>query len=134
METPVRIISTKDFLVSSHAGELDIGRSKQILRALAGANRPPADRHILVDLRESRSDPIQMSQVVELVKVMVDHLASFQNKLALLISPDAPRERSTLLKQLADRRGFNLEVFTDPDAAMSCHTPPGPGTPRFTVH
>jgi hypothetical protein len=44
--------------------------------------------------------------MLALAHVMVDHLASFQHKIALLLAPDAPGYRAGLLEYLADSRGF----------------------------
>jgi hypothetical protein len=119
MDVQLRVIRSTDFLTSSHAGELDLERSKQILMALAAANKPPNDRDVLVDLRAACGDRIEMSKVIELVKVMIENLASFQNKLALLIPKEHPGERSRLMKQQANARGFNMDVFDDYEEAMT---------------
>ena len=119
MDVQLRVIRSADFLCTSHAGQLDLDRSKEILLAVAVANRPPNDRDILIDLRAARGEGIEMAKVIELVKVMVDHLASFQRKLALLIPKDHPGERSRLMKQQATERGFKMDVFNDFEEAMN---------------
>ena len=129
MDVQLRVFRSTDLIASSHAGELDLERSKAILLAIAAANRPPNDRDILIDLRAARGEGIEMSKVIELVKVMVDHLPSFQRKLALLIPKDHPGERSRLMKQYANERGFNMDVFNDFEEAMTWLMPSAPLVP-----
>lgn len=118
MDLQLRIIRTSDFLRACPTGELDLEASKQLLREIAAANKPPADRDILLDARGATGDKLQLSQMSELIKVMVENLASFQHKFAVLIAPDAPGHRAALMEQLADSRGFNFEVFRDFEQAM----------------
>ena len=129
MDVQLRVIRSGEFLSSSHAGDLDLQRSKDILLALAAANKPPNDRDILIDLRAASGERIEMSQVIELVKVMVDNLASFQCKLALLIPKDHPGERSRLMKEYANQRGFNMDVFNDFEEAITWLMPSAPVPP-----
>jgi hypothetical protein len=119
MDLQLRIIHANDFLRACPTGELDLQRSKELLLTLAATNKPPADRDILLDLRSTSGANLETLELVELVRVMVDHLASFQHKLALLIPPDAPGYRAQLVEHLADSRGFNVEVFKDFEEAMT---------------
>jgi hypothetical protein len=118
MDVQLRVIHASDFLRACPTGELDLEASKQLLRQIAAANKPPADRDILLDVRGATGDKLELSQMSELIKVMVENLASFQRKMAVLIAPDAPGHRAALMEQLADNRGFNFEVFRDFEQAM----------------
>jgi len=119
MDLQLHIIHANDFLRACPTGELDLECSKQLLLSLAAANRPPADRDILVDLRTAWASKLETDEMLALARVMVDHLASFQHKMALLIAPDAPGYRAALMEHLADSRGFNVEVFRDFEQAMT---------------
>ena len=133
MDLQLQIIHASDFLRACPSGELDMEGSKQLLLTLAAANKPPADRDILIDLRTASGTRLEPEQMVALVHVMVDHLASFQHKMALLLSPDAPGYRAGLMEHLADSRGFNVEVFKDFEQAMTwlmSSAPVAPADPR----
>ncbi|MGB7161338.1 MAG: hypothetical protein WBD40_24985 [Tepidisphaeraceae bacterium] len=119
MDLQLRIIHANDFLRASPTGELDLQGSKELLLTLAAANKPPADRDILLDLRSASGSKLETLELIALVRMMVDHLVSFQHKLALLIAPDAPGYRAQLVEHLADSRGFNVEVFKDFEQAMT---------------
>jgi len=119
MDLQLRIIHVNDFLQASPAGELDLSRSREVLLSLASANKPPHDRDMLVDLRSASGSKLETKELIELVHVMVDHLPSFQRKLALLIAPDAHGYHAALLEHLADSRGFNVEVFKDFEQAVT---------------
>ena len=119
MDLQLHIIHASDFLRACPTGELDLECSKQLLLTLAAANKPPADRDILIDLRTASGAQLETGEMVALVRVMVDHLASFQHKIALLLPPDAPGYRAGLMEHLADSRGFNVEVFKDFEQALT---------------
>jgi hypothetical protein len=119
MELQLRVIHANDFLRACPTGELDVEHAKSVLLSVAAANRPPADRDILIDLRSATAATLETTEIIALVRVMVDHLSSFQHKLALLLRPDAPGYRATLLEHLADNRGFNVEIFKDFEQAMT---------------
>ena len=119
MDLQLRIIHANDFLRACPTGELDLERSRELLVTLAAANRPPADRDILLDLRSATAAKLETAEIIALVRVMVENLVSFQHKVALLLRPDAPGYRATLLEHLADNRGFNVEVFKDFEQAMT---------------
>jgi hypothetical protein len=118
LDLQLRIIHASDFLRARPTAQLDLEQSRQILLALAAANKPPADRDILLDLRSTSGSRLETMEIVELVRVMVENLTSFQHKLALLLSPDSPGYRAQLLEHLADNRGFNVEVFKDFEQAI----------------
>ena len=119
MDLQLRIIHANDFLRACPTGELDLECSRELLVTLAAANRPPADRDILLDLRSATAAKLETTEIIALVRVMVENLVSFQHKVALLLRPDAPGYRATLLEHLADNRGFNVEVFKDFEQAMT---------------
>jgi hypothetical protein len=96
-----------------------LGARQERLLSLAAANRPPADRDILLDLRSATAANLETAEIVALVRTMVDNLPSFQHKLALLIRADAPGYRAALLEHMADNRGFNVEIFKDFEQAMT---------------
>ena len=119
MDLQLRVIHASDFLRASPSGELDLDHAKSVLLSVAAANRPPADRDIILDLRSATAATLETTEIIALVRVMVENLGSFQHKVALLLRPDAPGYRATLLEHLADDRGFNVEVFKDFEQAMT---------------
>lgn len=119
MDLQLRIIHANDFLRACPSGELDMDHAKRVLLSLAAANRPPADRDILIDLRSATAASLETQEILALVRTMVENLPSFQHKVALLLRPDAPGYRASLLEHLADSRGFNVEVFKDFEEAMT---------------
>jgi hypothetical protein len=119
MDLQLRIIHANDFLRACPSGELDLEHAQSVLLSLAAANRPPADRDILVDLRSTTAAKLETMEIVALARAMVEHLPSFQHKVALLLRPDAPGYRAALLEHLADSRGFNVEIFKDFEEAMT---------------
>jgi hypothetical protein len=119
MDLQLRIIHANDFLRASPTGQLDLEQSKELLLTVAAANKPPADRDILVDLRGADGSRLETMEILALVRGMVEHLPSFQHKIALLLAPEASGYRAQLMEHLADSRGFNVEVFRGFEEAIT---------------
>ena len=61
----MKIYRMKDFLRLTETGEIDVDRSKEIVRQLAVAAAFHADHNILLDLRETTIKEENMSDVLE---------------------------------------------------------------------
>ena len=87
----VEIFKMKDFIRLSEAGEIDIDRSKEIVRQLAVAASFHEDHNILVDLRDTTLKEESMRNALELALEFARYKSAFKGKLATLIPDDEKR-------------------------------------------
>jgi hypothetical protein len=117
MELDLRIIQQNEFLKMMPSGEIDLEQSKRLLLRLAALNKPPACRDVLLDCRTTNTR-LSVTNVIELVRVMIDHRESFRNKLAILTQPGPQRELARFIQLYAGNRGFQVAAFDDFESAI----------------
>jgi hypothetical protein len=120
MLSGIKVYKVKDFIRKTETGDIDLKRSKQIVRELAMAAGSHTDNNILIDLRETTVSAAE--SIEDIMKIALEfgsYVSSFKNKIANII-PDDP-ERMTIatrFKACMDIQGFEYEVFTDYESAI----------------
>jgi hypothetical protein len=120
MLSGIKVYKVKDFIRKTETGNIDLKRSKQIVRELAMAAGSHTDKNILVDLRETTVSAAE--SIEDIMKIALEfgsYVSSFKNKIANII-PDDP-ERMTIatrFKACMDIQGFEYEVFNDYESAI----------------
>ena len=115
----VKIYKMTDWIRLTEAGEIDIDRSKEIIRQLAVAASFHGDHNILVDLRDTTLKEESMKNVLELALEIARYKSVFKGKLANLLPDDEKRLLTAKqLKVLMDLEGFQYEIFTSFEDAV----------------
>ena len=112
-----KIIHARDFIKTTASGELDLARSRDILRRIAEENKPPADYDILLDLRGVTNE-LADDDFYQLEDALCEHREAFQNKLAVLHS-GRRSDRAQYMEDAWRSRGYDVAHFTDFEMAMN---------------
>lgn len=118
MDLNIRVIHSRDFLKATPSGEQDLEASKQVLLTLALENSASGQYDILIDVRQAISH-LSLTDVTELVDVMIEHRDSFRSQLAILTQPEATLEIARFMELYAGNRGFQVAAFKDFEEAMN---------------
>lgn len=111
-----KIITAKDFIETTASGELDLKASRKIIARLAQALQSAGDVNILIDVRAAFSD-ISQAEIEQVVGEMLQQLAGFRNKIAIVHANRRP-EDAERAKQALRAAGLELEMFTDYQKAI----------------
>jgi hypothetical protein len=119
MLSGIKIYKVKDFIRKTETGNIDLKRSKSIVRELAKVAGFHTDHNILIDLRETT---ISSSSIEDMMKIALEfgtYVSSFKNKIANII-PDDPKRMviAYRFKACMDIQGFEYEIFTDYESAI----------------
>jgi hypothetical protein len=117
MELDICIFRHNEFLKMMPSGEIDLEQSKAILLRLAALNKPPNNRNVLLDCR-AVTTRLTITNVIELVRVMIDHRDSFRNKLAIITRPGSQYELAEFIELYTGNRGFQVSAFDDFETAI----------------
>lgn len=90
-----KIISAKDFIETTASGELDLKASRKLITRLAQALQSVGDVNVLIDVREAYSE-ISQAEIQQVVGEMLQLLAGFRNKIAIVHSNRRPMTPSAL--------------------------------------
>jgi hypothetical protein len=120
MLSGIKIYKVNDFIRKTETGNIDLERSKKIVRELAMAAGLHANHNILVDLRETTVSAA--ASIEDTMKVALEfgtYISSFKNKIANII-PDDPKRMiiANRFKACMDIQGFEYELFTDYESAI----------------
>lgn len=120
MLSGIKIYKVNDFIRKTETGNIDLERSKKIVRELAMAAGLHANHNILVDLRETTvSAAASIEDVMKVALEFGSFVSSFKNKIANII-PDDPKRMiiANRFKACMDIQGFEYELFTDYESAI----------------
>jgi len=112
MDLNIRIIHARDFLITTPTLQVDLETSKQFFLKLARENAAPRQYDLLIDLRRTTGN-LSLSEVTEVVKVVIDHRDSFRSRIAILTTPGVKFENAQFGALYATNRGFQMAAFTD---------------------
>jgi len=112
MDLNIRIISAHDFLITTPTFQVDLETSKQFFLKLARENAPPRQYDLLIDLRSTTGN-LSLPEVIEVVKLVIDHRDSFRSKIAILTTPGVKFENAQFGALYAGNRGIQVAAFTD---------------------
>ncbi len=118
MDLNIRIIHAQDFLIVTTSGEVDIEMSKKSLLRLASLNTAPRRYDILIDTRR-KTGSLTLTEISELVDMMVKQRDSFRSRLAILASPGVGFDQAKFMELYANNRGFQVGAFTDFEESMN---------------
>ena len=120
MLSGIKVYKVNDFIRKTETGNIDLERSKKIVRELALAAGLHANHNILVDLRETTvSAAASIEDVMKVALEFGSYVSSFKNKIANII-PDDPKRMviANRFKACMDIQGFEYELFTDYESAI----------------
>jgi len=112
MDLNIRIIHARDFLKTTPTFQVDLETSKQFFLKLARENAPPRRYDLLIDLRGTTGE-LSITEITEVVKVLIEHRDSFRLKIAILTTPGVKFENAKFAALYANNRGFQVAAFTD---------------------
>ena len=120
MLSGTKLYKVKDFIRKTETGDIDLERSKKIVRELAKVSGLRSNHNILIDLRETTVSPA--ASIEDLMKVALEfgsYVSNFKNKIANIIPGDQERmEIASRFKSCMVFQGFEYEVFTDYESAI----------------
>jgi anti-anti-sigma regulatory factor len=119
MVSGIKIYKIKDFIRTTQTGNIDIKRSKEIVRELAKVAGSHADHNILIDLRETTVSVSNIVDILEVAREFGSSGSSFKNKIANIVPDD--HERMVIahrFKACMDMQGFEYEIFNDYESAI----------------
>jgi hypothetical protein len=120
MLSGIKVYKVKDFIRNTETGNIDLNRSKQIVRDLAKAAGSRTDHNILVDLRDTTiSTPASIEDIMKVALEFGSYVSPFKNKIANII-PNEPKRMiiANRFKACMDIQGFEYEIFTDYESAI----------------
>jgi hypothetical protein len=118
MDLNLRVIKVRDFLRADPTGEIDLETSRQALLTLASLNASPRQYDILMDTRH-KTGFLTLTDIAELIDVMLEHRDSFRSKLAILAAPGQGFDNAKFAELYATNRGFQVGAFTDFEEAIN---------------
>ena len=119
MDAEIRIIEGKDFLRTTASGQYDWLETRELLQSIAAKNRPPADHDLLIDIRGIVGPRLDYVDVFNIVTMMQGYQASFRNRIAFLVRPDALIDNIKFGELCAKNRGLTVRIFTNFEEAIS---------------
>ena len=119
MATEIKTYRIKDFIKITKAGEIDLDRSRELIREIADAAAHYDDHNLLFDLRETVVATASMSDLLQLAMDMALHKSLFEKKIANVIPDDDERLLiAENFKACLDIQGFEYNYFTDFESAI----------------
>jgi hypothetical protein len=115
----IKIYNVNDFIRKTETGNIDLKRSKKIVRELAVAAGSHTDHNILIDLRETSVSAASIEDIMKIALEFGTYISSFKNKIANIVPDDQKRMIiANRLKACMDIQGFEYEIFTDYESAI----------------
>jgi hypothetical protein len=119
MLSGIKIYKVKDFIRKTESGNIDLERSKKIVRELAMAAKTYTNHNILIDLRETTVSAASIEDIMKIALEFGTYISSFKNKIANIIPDDQKRMLiANRFKACMDIQGFEYEIFTDYESAI----------------
>jgi hypothetical protein len=115
----IKIYKVKDFIRKTETGNIDLERSRKIVKELAKIAGFHKDHNILIDLRETTVSSSSIEDILKIALEFGTYVSSFKNKIANII-PDDPKRMviANRFKACMDIQGFDYEIFTDYESAI----------------
>ena len=117
MPAKVKVVRAKDFLQTTPEGDIDFEASREILRDVAAARRPPADYHVLLDLRRAQW-LLNSIDIYHLAVALAKHKDLRTSKIAILALPGASFDHAQFFETCSVNRGMNVDAFTNFEDAI----------------
>ena len=119
MGCSIKLYKINDFIRKNESGELDLEKSRKIVRELADAASSNPESNILVDLRDTTLKGVSMGEILQIAIELALYKSVFKNKMATII-PDTPDRLVTAeqFKISLQYKGFEYNFFTSLDDAI----------------
>jgi hypothetical protein len=117
MPTKIKIVRARDFLQTTAQDDFDLEASRLVLQRVAAARRPPADFHVLLDLRRAQWR-LSTMDIYELAAALAGHRDLRTSKIAVLVLPGADFDQAQFLETCAVNKGMNVDTFTNFEDAI----------------
>ncbi len=115
----LKIYKIRDFIRLTETGEIDIDRSKHIVRQLAAAAAFHVNHNILLDMRVTNIQDQSMGSLMEVALEFGRYKSAFKGKLANVVPNDETRiHTAKQLKVLMNTQEFRYEIFTSFEDAV----------------
>jgi hypothetical protein len=88
MALNIKVYTIKDLIWQSTSGNIDLTKSKEIVRELAVATLLHPDDNILIDLRKTTGSQASMADAMEIVSEFILQVGPFRNKIASIVPND----------------------------------------------
>lgn len=119
MLSGIKIYNVKDFIRKTESGNIDLKRSKKIVRELAIAAESHTEHNILIDLRETTVSATSIEDIMKIALEFGTYISSFKNKIANIVPDDQKRLIiANRFKACMEIQGFEYEIFTDYESAI----------------
>jgi len=119
MAAEITIFKIKDFVRVRETGQIDVNRSKQLIREIATAAAFQPGHNILVDLRDTSVAIGGMNDLLEVVTYFARYKPFLGNKIASVVPDDEGRLTiARKFKACLNNEGFAYDFFTDFEAAI----------------
>lgn len=110
-------VSNKDFLLlirENISGNIDLTRSKEIIRKLAAAALLCPDDNILIDLRKATVDQASVADAIEIAREFINQFGPFRNKIATIVpNDDEAVSMTSFLEACMTLKHYQYKVFTN---------------------
>lgn len=109
----IKKYTIRDFIRFTETGDIDLEKSKLLIKQLAAVDLFHPDCHILTDLRDTTVSVKDTGEILEIVLEFATYNSAFKNKIANLI-PDIPERISSakIFKAAMNLKGFDYDFFT----------------------
>ena len=109
----------RDFICLTESGDIDLEKSKQIIKQLATVGLFHPDCHILTDFRDATISVNDTGEILEVVFNFSSYLSEFKNKYANLIPDDTERiSIAEINKAAMILKGIDYDFFTHYEDAI----------------
>lgn len=114
-----KVYKTMEFIRKNEKGDLDIRRSREIVRVIAKAAMHHKDDNLLIDIRETETK-LNFVELLTVALEFAEYEDIFRNRIAFLIPNNEERIRRAeyVKKSLVGVRGFTLDYFTEYEKAI----------------
>ena len=111
MSIGIKVYQTADFIRKTAKGTIDLERSLEEVRQLAGAANHFKGHSILLDLRDTEVDG-DRADTLQVAAAFAQYFKSFHNKIAVIIPDTAQRmAKAEFMRTCMHLQGFQWEFF-----------------------
>lgn len=118
MSYEVFVLKPKDFIKTKATGNLDIEKSREILKEIIETSKNLKDYMICIDIRET-IPTLTISDIYELVKTASVYKDVFKDKVAILVRQDYDYDKAYFLELCAQNRSLDVKIFTEYEEAVT---------------
>ena len=117
MATNIRIISARDFVRATPAGQFDFETSKSFLIAVASAASAVNDHEILIDTRKTDCE-LAPSELWTLAAELDGRRRAFSQRARAAVARIGVERQAGFFALCAHNRGFRVKAFTSFEEAI----------------